>query len=89
MLGWLVTPVEDLPARLPFDVWLAACHYPWKKPMPVLKTQPEQVQVDGHSLRCLMCSHESFPSAEDALRHGVAERVEPDLVGLARFLPDL
>ncbi len=28
--------------------------------MSVLKTQPEQVQVDGHILRCLMCSHESF-----------------------------
>jgi hypothetical protein len=28
--------------------------------MSVLKTQPEQVQMDGHSFRCLMCSHESF-----------------------------
>lgn len=28
--------------------------------MSFLKTEPESVEVEGQSLKCLMCSHESF-----------------------------
>jgi len=44
-------PVANLAVLVPL---------PGRLIMSVLKTQPESVQVDGHSLRCLMCAHESF-----------------------------
>ena len=42
------------------EPWRAGIQWKGGLIMSVLKTQPESVQVDGHSLRCLMCSHESF-----------------------------